>query len=98
RTLRVGVSAGVARSTSAAFLAPLFAVDDCTPSVRTGDAAELIRQLRASELDLVLSETEPPEAARRGIESVAVDRPRLVAVAHPEVSPSASWDNLALVH
>ena len=98
RTLRVGLSGAVARSTSAGFLAPLFALDDCTPSVRTGDAAELLRDLRGGELDLVLSETEPPEATRRGIEIVVLDRPRLVAVGQPAVAPSATWDNVALVH
>ena len=98
RTLRIGLGAAVARSTSAGFLAPLFALDDCTPSVRTGDASELLRELRAGELDLVLTETEPPEANRVGIEVVVLDRPRLVAIAHPSVVPSASWENVALVH
>lgn len=98
RSLRIGLSAAVARSTSAGFLSPLFALDNCTPSVRTGDSAELLRELRGSELDLVLSETEPPESMRRGVELVVLDRPRLVAVAHPSVVPSASWENVALVH
>jgi LysR family transcriptional activator of nhaA len=98
RSLRIGLSAAVARSTSAGFLSPLFALDDCTPVVRTGDSTELVRDLRAAELDLVLSETEPPEASRRGLEIVTLDRPRLVAVAHPTVAPSASWDNVAMVH
>ena len=98
RTLKIGLSAAVARSTTAGFLSPLFALADCTPSVRTGESSELLRELRGSELDLVLSETEPPEATRRGVEVVVLDRPRLVAVAHPSVVPSASWENVALVH
>lgn len=97
-TLRVGLGATLARSTSAGFLAPLFALDECTPSVRTGDSAELVRDLRAGELDLVLTETEPPEAARSGLQAVIVDRVRLVAVAPPEVTPSPTWDDVALVH
>ena len=96
-TLRVGLGAAIARSTSAAILAPLFALDECTPNVRTGDAAELLRDLRAGELDLVLSETEPPEAARRGIETVVIDRPRLIAVASPEVTPAPTWEDVAVV-
>ncbi|HVV85026.1 MAG TPA: LysR family transcriptional regulator [Kofleriaceae bacterium] len=98
RTLRVGLSAAVARSTSAGFLSPLFALADCTPSVRTADAAELLRDLRGSELDLVLTETEPPEPTRAGIEIVTLDRPKLVAVAQPTVVPSASWENVSVVH
>jgi LysR family transcriptional activator of nhaA len=98
RSLRVGLSGGVARSTSASFLAPVFALDDCTPSIRTGDASELLRDLRGAELDLVLCETEPPAPARRGIEMVVLDRPRLVAIAHPSVEPAPDWENVALLH
>jgi LysR family transcriptional activator of nhaA len=98
RTLRIGLSAGVVRSTSASFLAPVFAMPGCAASVRTGEAIELLHDLRAGELDLVLSETEPPEVSRRGLALVALERPVLVAVAHPSVDPSPTWDNVTVVH
>ena len=98
RALRVGLSAGVARSTSAGFLSPVFGLPGCVASVRTGEAIDLLHDLRGGELDLVLSETEPPEATRRGLAVVVLDRPVLVAVAHPSVEPAASWENLSLVH
>ena len=98
RSLRVGLSGGVVRSTTASFLSPVFALPDCVVSVRTGDTAELLRDLRNGELDLVLSETEPPEATRRGMALVVLDRPVLVAVAHPTVEPTGDWENVALIH
>ena len=98
RSLRIGLSAGVVRSTTASLLAPVFALPDCVASVRTSESAELVRDLRQGELDLVLSETEPPEATRRGIAVVVLDRPVLVAVAHPSIEPSPDWDNVALIH
>jgi len=36
RTLRVGVSAAVARSVTIDFLMPLLALDDCVPTITTG--------------------------------------------------------------
>src|SRR5262245_37107753 len=62
RILRVGISAAVARSSAADFLMPLFAIDDCIPSIRSGGAVELIRELRSAEIDLVLTESPPPES------------------------------------
>lgn len=97
RTLRVGLSAAVARSTTTDFLMPLLAIADCTPSIQVGDASELIRQLRANDLDLVLAECEPPEASRPGLEVAMIDRTTLVAVAPPEQQTTDNWRNLSLL-
>ncbi len=98
RTLRVGISAAVARSSTADFLMPLFAVEDCVPSIMTADAAELFRQLRSADVDLVLTESPPPENAMGGLECAELGHSVLVAVAPESVQPSASWDNVAIVH
>ncbi|HVV85025.1 MAG TPA: LysR family transcriptional regulator [Kofleriaceae bacterium] len=98
RALRIGLSAGVVRSTTASFLSPVFALPGCVTSVRTGEAADLLQDLRGGELDLVLSETEPPEATRRGLAVVVLDRPVLVAVAKPDVEPGTSWENVPFIH
>lgn len=95
--LRVGVSGGIARSTTTRFLMPLFKLADCVPTLRTGDALELVRDLHAGMLDLVLCETEPPETSRRGLEVVLIDRTPLVAVAPPHVNPEQDWRDVAIV-
>lgn len=98
RTLRVGLSGSVARSTTIDFLMPLLALPDCVPAIELGDAAHLIRALRASELDLVVCETEPPEASRRGLEVSVIDETMLVAVASPSIEPAPDWQNVSLLH
>jgi LysR family transcriptional regulator, transcriptional activator of nhaA len=98
RTLRVGVSTSVARATSSGFLMPLFSLDECVPVIRSTDSVELLRALRASELDLVLCETEPPEAAKRGLETAVVDTTMLVAVAAPSTSLGAEWEDAQLIN
>jgi len=95
--LRVGVSSAVSRTSAADFLMPVLSVDQCMPFVRTGDFNDLLRDLRAHELDLVVGETEPILAARPGIEAVLIHRPNLVAVCHPRLEPSKNWENLALL-
>jgi LysR family transcriptional activator of nhaA len=97
RTLRVGISAGVARSHTADFLLPLFALEDCIPSIRSGDAVELMRDVRGADLDLLLTETPPPENALRGLELAELARSSLVAVGAPTVQPSASWENVGII-
>lgn len=97
RNLRVGLSAGVARSSTADFLMPLFALDDCVPSIRTGDTIELVRTLRAGELDLVLTDTPPPDDAMRGLECAELTSSALVAVAAPSVEVSEHWENISVV-
>lgn len=98
RALRVGLSAGVPRSTTATLLSPVFTWHECLAVVRTGDAAELLRELRAGELDLLLTESDPPETAQGSIAVVVLERPHLVAVAHPTVVPNADWANVDVIH
>jgi LysR family transcriptional activator of nhaA len=98
RTLRIGISTSVARSVAAGFLMPLFAIEDCVPSIRSGDTAELIRDLRGAESDLVLTESKPPENALRGLEVVQLPGSPMVAVASEKVQPKDSWENVDLVH
>ncbi len=96
-SLRVGVSTAVSRTTAADFLMPIFSVEQCQPSIRTGEFSDLLRDLRGHEIDLLIGETEPIDAARPGIELSLVQRPALVAIAHPEIEPRPDWQNLALL-
>lgn len=98
RTLRIGISNAVTRTTTTDFLLPVLAIEECVPSIRTGEATELVRDLRGNELDLVLCESEPPEATRRGLEIVQLDRTLLLAVTTPEFEPGAEWRNAGLIH
>ena len=97
RTLRVGLSGAVVRSTTTDFLMPLLALDDCIPAIQLGDSAHLIRLLKSSELDLVLCETDPPEASRKGLEISMIDDTMLVAVAQPSIEPAGDWQNISLL-
>lgn len=97
RSLRVGVSGVVARATSTDFLLPLFALDDCMPTVSTSETQELLRQVRSNEQDLVLCETEPPPSALEGLVHVVVDHIPLVAIVGAGVDPGPSWQNVGLV-
>jgi len=97
KTLRVGLSGSVARTTSTDFLMPLLALEQCIPSIRAGDTTELLRDLRGSELDLVLCETEPPEGARRGLETVQLDTMTLVAIGQPGLELAPDWQNGRLI-
>src|SRR3569833_623915 len=91
RTLRIGLPGAVGRTTPANFLFPLLAIPDCVPSIRGGDAGELIRELRANALDLVLCESEPPDSALNGLEISVLERMKLVAVAAPTLPVSGGW-------
>ena len=98
KSLRVGLSGAVARATSSDFLMPLLALPDCIPVIRTGDGVELLRALRSSELDLVLCESEPPEAAKKGLESQVIASTTLVAVAPPTIEPDGDWQGVGFIH
>jgi LysR family transcriptional activator of nhaA len=98
RSLRVGLSSAVSRSTTSDFLMPLLALANCIPSIQSGDAVDLLRDLRTNGLDLVLAEAEPPESSRRGLDSAAIASIRLVAVAPPGADPGPDWRNLGLIH
>jgi LysR family transcriptional regulator, transcriptional activator of nhaA len=97
RLLRIGVSGGIARSITTDFVFPLLSIDECMPSVRTGEIVELLRELRGGALDLVLSESEPPEATRRGLSSVLIEQTRLVVIAPPDLDPAPDWSNVLLL-
>ena len=98
RTLRVGVTASVARGIATDFLMPVLGLDDCTPSIRDGEFTELLRQLRSLDLDLVLGDTQPVEAAAELLEIVPIHRPRLVGVAAPDlVKDGVAWDGVPLI-
>jgi LysR family transcriptional regulator, transcriptional activator of nhaA len=96
--LRVGISTGVARTVATDFLMPVFAIDECIPTIRSGEAADLLRDLRAHDLDLLVLESDPGQAARPGLELVAIQQVRLVAIIAREVTLSEQWEDAALVH
>lgn len=96
-SLRIGVSAAMSRTIAADFLMPVLTVDHCHPSIRTGDFNDLLRDLRNHELDMVIGETEPLDAAMPGLELAVIHKPMLVAVAKPEIEPRADWQNLSLL-
>lgn len=98
RMLRIGVTGAIARSTTSDFLLPVCNLENCIPTVRTGDSVELLRELRAGMLDLVLCETEPPTAMRRGLQITIIDHTPLVATAPPALKPDADWQNVGLAH
>jgi LysR family transcriptional activator of nhaA len=95
--LRVGVSTAVSRTVATDFLMPVLTFEQCQPSVRTGEFTNLLRDLRAHEIDLLVGENEPIEAARPNIELVLIHRPTLVAIAHPDIDPRDDWQNLSLL-
>src|ERR1041385_3512294 len=68
RSLRIGISNAVTRTTTTDFLLPVLALEDCIPSIKAGEATEVVRDLRAGELDLGICESEPAESSRRGLE------------------------------
>ncbi len=96
-SLRVGLSSSVARSVTTAFLLPLLELEDCLPTIRPGEPLLLIRDLLGGDLDLVLTESEPPQQLRQGVELVAIDKTLLVAVAPVDLEPSPDWTNSGLV-
>ncbi len=96
-SLRVGISGAIGRTATADLLMPLLALENCLPTIRTGETIELLRDVRSSELDLALCESEPAAAAKRGLETTQVAATTLVAVAATGTHPSADWSNLRLV-
>jgi LysR family transcriptional activator of nhaA len=96
-SLRVGVSSSVSRTVAADFLMPVLSMEQCRPCIRTGDFNDLLRDLRGHEIDLLVGDTEPIEAARPDIELVVIHRPVLVAIVHPEIEPRDDWQNLSLL-
>jgi LysR family transcriptional activator of nhaA len=97
RSLRVGISGAVARATSTDFLLPLFALDDCMPTISTSETLDLLRDLRANELDLVLCETEPTEATGQGLRRAVIEHIPLIAIAAADLDPGPDWQDTGLV-
>jgi LysR family transcriptional activator of nhaA len=97
RSLRVGVSTAVARATSADFLLPLFELDECFPSISSGDSNDLLRELRGHDLDLVLCESEPTVGTKNGFVHVEIDRVPLVAIIGVDAEPGTQWENVGLI-
>jgi LysR family transcriptional activator of nhaA len=97
RSLRVGISGAVSRATSTDFLLPLFALDDCMPSISTSETLDLLRDLRANELDLVLCETEPTEATVPGLRRAVIEHIPLLAIAAADLDPGPDWQDTGLV-
>lgn len=96
-SLRVGISSAVSRMTAADFLMPVLTFEKCRPSIRTGDFNDLLRDLRAHEIDVLIGETEPIEAARPEIDLAVVHRPALLAITNPASTPSSDWSDLSLL-
>lgn len=94
---RVGVSTSTSRAVAADFLVPVLRVEGCRPIIRFGELAELLRDLRARALDLVLGETEPSPVAEGGLEVSLVHRPVLVAIAPNDLELAPDWQNAALL-
>jgi LysR family transcriptional regulator, transcriptional activator of nhaA len=96
-SLRVGVSATVARSVAADFLMPLLTLPDCTPILRGGECHDLVRDLRARDLDLVLCEADPGIGARPELDVIEIHKPRLIAIgtAEPE---DPQWTGARVIH
>jgi LysR family transcriptional activator of nhaA len=97
RSLRVGISRAVARATSTDFLLPLFALDDCMPTITTGGTLDLVRHLRSNGLDLVLCEGEPPDAPVQGLQRAVIEQVPLLAIAPADLDPGPDWQNTGLV-
>jgi DNA-binding transcriptional LysR family regulator len=94
--LRIGISGSVSRSMSGRFLTPLMKLD-CKPIVRLVDCSELMRGLKSAQLELVLCESPPADSDCQGLDVQLVERPTLVAIAHPSLNPATDWRDVALV-
>jgi LysR family transcriptional regulator, transcriptional activator of nhaA len=93
-SLRVGVSAAVSRTMAADFLMPLLSIETCRPIIRSGDFAQLLRDLRARELDLLIGETVTPDLGA-SLETALIATTTLVGIA--AVKPTEDWSNLAIL-
>ncbi len=96
--LRIGISTAVSRTLAAGFLLPVLELDGCVPTIHSASFDDLVRDLRGNELDLVLGESEPPTAARRGLVVERIYQSRLLAVAGPTVVPDEAWTNVRVIH
>ncbi|CAN5506043.1 LysR family hpxDE operon transcriptional regulator HpxR [soil metagenome] len=95
-SLRIGVSVSASRAVAAHFLTPILELEGSISIIRNGEAEELLRQLRANDLDLVLSEDERPS---KDLSVTCIHRPTFVVVASAEepTNPSTEWPALPLI-
>ena len=97
QTLRVGVSGAIARGTSSTFLKPLLGLENTLLSVRLIECSELLRELRASTIDLVVCENTPPASEGSDFGTTMIKKTRLVAVAAPTLSVDDDWNDALLL-
>lgn len=64
RSLRVGALATLSRNFQSAFLEPILAKPSASLELRSGSMPELLAELEAHRLDLVLANQEPPRATK----------------------------------
>jgi LysR family transcriptional regulator, transcriptional activator of nhaA len=94
--LHVALTRSAAAVVAPERLVPFFAPERRT-SVRVGDTAELMRQLRARELDVLVCTQEVPITDESWARTVIVDRPELVAIASPALEVDEHWTGVPLV-
>lgn len=79
-TLRVGVAPSVSRLLAREFFVPLLALEETQLRIRTGESSGLRRALQASELDLVISDSQPDDAEALGIGCEPISDRRMLAI------------------
>jgi DNA-binding transcriptional LysR family regulator len=84
--LEIGVCPTVSRTLATRALLPVFDLNNVFPRVRFGAYRDLLEDLLTGELDLLLSENEPPHTHRARIGVRAVSESPLVIVAAPELA------------
>jgi LysR family transcriptional activator of nhaA len=91
RGLRVGMTESLAHAIPAEFTLPLLEIPECVPNVRRGDFADLLRELYAHQLDVLLCDTEPSIDLTNGVRIVELHRPQLVAITAPTTHVGDDW-------
>jgi LysR family transcriptional activator of nhaA len=81
--LEVAVASSVARSLATESFLPLLDDEDLVPRIRHGQYNQLMQDLRARELDIVLADGKPTGRLAEGVASVVAARLDFVLVAHP---------------
>lgn len=95
--LRVGMSSASVRATAATFLMPLLRLQDSVLSVRLVDCSELVRELRANTIDLVLCENTPPDSQHCDLVTTVIEHTRLVVIAGPNLAVADHWKDMPLL-
>lgn len=83
--LEIGIASSVSRSFAAEFFLPLFRRGDLRLRIRNGDYDYLLHSVTSRELDILLSDNAPANPESRRLRVTPIYRPRLVAVAAPEM-------------